>query len=105
MAISDKIGKSAVCFQDSNVGLLPATSRDKDKYRLSSLMNVALMPTTSILYRVLEHKKLDQHSASAEAVKIVKKKTLQTRMWANAQRDGRPAEYRWRPLFNAAKFG
>jgi len=26
-------------------------------------------------------------------------------MWANAQHDGRPAEYRWRPLFNAAKFG
>jgi len=25
-----------------------------------------------------------------------------TRMWANAQRDGRPAYYRWRPLFNAA---
>ena len=30
---------------------------------------------------------------------------LTTRMWANAQPDGRPAEYRWRPLFNAAKFG
>jgi len=28
-----------------------------------------------------------------------------TRMWADAQRDGRPAEYRWRPLFNAAKYG
>jgi len=28
-----------------------------------------------------------------------------TRMWANAQCDGRPAEHRWRPLFNAAKFG
>ena len=26
-------------------------------------------------------------------------------MWANAQRDGHPAEYRWCPLFNAAKFG
>jgi len=26
-------------------------------------------------------------------------------MWANVQRDGCPAEYRWRPLFNAAKFG
>jgi len=26
-------------------------------------------------------------------------------MWANAQRYDRPAEYRWRPLFNAAKFG
>ena len=28
--------------------------------------------------------------------------TVLTRMWANAQRDGRPAKYRWRPLFNAA---
>jgi len=35
----------------------------------------------------------------------LKKKKKKTRMWANAQRDGRPAEYRWRPLFNAAKFG
>jgi len=26
-------------------------------------------------------------------------------MWANAKRDGRPAEYMWHPLFNAAKFG
>ena len=29
----------------------------------------------------------------------------QLEMWANAQRDGRPAKYRWRPLFNTAKFG
>jgi len=28
-----------------------------------------------------------------------------SRMRANAQRDGRCAEYRWRPLFNAAKVG
>ena len=32
-------------------------------------------------------------------------KTKKTTMWANAQRDDRPAEHRWRPLFNAAKFG
>jgi len=32
-------------------------------------------------------------------------KFKKTRMWANAQRDGRPAEQRWHPLFNAAKFG
>jgi len=25
-------------------------------------------------------------------------------MWANTQRDGRPAAYRWRLLFNATKF-
>ena len=29
----------------------------------------------------------------------------QLEMWANAQHDGHPAKYRWRPLFNAAKFG
>jgi len=34
-----------------------------------------------------------------------RKKQDETRMWANAQPDGRPAEHRWRPLFNAAKFG
>jgi len=32
-------------------------------------------------------------------------KYIQLEMWANAQRDGRPAKYTWRPLFNAAKFG
>ena len=26
-------------------------------------------------------------------------------MWADAQRDGRPVEYRWRPVFIVAKFG
>jgi len=30
--------------------------------------------------------------------------TKTTRMWADAQRDDRRAEYRWRPLLNAAKF-
>ena len=28
-----------------------------------------------------------------------------TRTWAEVQRDDRPAEYRWRPLLNVAKFG
>ena len=37
--------------------------------------------------------------------KIKCMKTDNTRMSADAQRDGRPSEYRWRPLFNAAKFG
>ena len=39
-----------------------------------------------------KHSECDQHNTKLE-------------MCANAQRDGRPAEYRWRPLFNAAKFG
>jgi len=33
---------------------------------------------------------------------ILQHKIDKLEMWANAQRDGRPAEYRWRPLFNAA---
>ena len=33
------------------------------------------------------------------------KKRTKTRMWVNAKHDGRPAEYRWRPLLNAANFG
>jgi len=28
----------------------------------------------------------------------------QLEMWANAQRDGHPAKYRWHPLFNAGRF-
>jgi len=50
---------------------------------------------------------VDIQSATAEIRrgKEKEKKKERTRMWANAQRDGRPAEYRWRPLFNAAKFG
>jgi len=37
-------------------------------------------------------------------MEFLKNKT-ELEMRANAQRDGRTAEYRWRPLFNAAKFG
>ena len=33
------------------------------------------------------------------------KLVIKLEMWANAQRDGHPAKHRWRPLFNAAKFG
>ena len=31
-----------------------------------------------------------------------RRKKIKLEMWANAQRDGRPAEYRWRPVCNAA---
>ena len=47
----------------------------------------------------------DIQSAMAEIRRGKKKKEEELEMWANAQRDGRPAEYRRRPLFNAAKFG
>jgi len=43
-----------------------------------------------------------QHGLSHEFA--LDEKTFKTRMWANAKRDGRPVEYRCRPLVNAAKF-
>jgi len=39
---------------------------------------------------------VDIQSTAAQIRRGLKK----TRMWANAQRDGRPAEHRWRRLFN-----
>jgi len=44
-----------------------------------------------------------KYTAENDLTKKEKEKK-KTRMWANAQRDGRPAEYRWRLLFNDAKF-
>ena len=41
----------------------------------------------------------------AGVLKVDRRIIIITRMWANAQRDGRPDEHRWHPLFNAAKFG
>jgi len=45
------------------------------------------------------------HRTKKKIEKIRKRTKNKLEMWANAQCDGRPAEYRWRPLFNAAKFG
>jgi len=44
---------------------------------------------------------------STKKLNLTQKQTTQeqTRMWANAQRDGRPAEYRRHRLFNDAKSG
>jgi len=42
------------------------------------------------------------HSSSVCSCRTCCRKKMQLEMWVNAQHDGRPAEYRWRPLFNAA---
>jgi len=39
------------------------------------------------------------------AIKNIRVEQRQLEMWTNAQRDGRRAEHRLRPLFDAAKFG
>jgi len=48
---------------------------------------------------------VDIQSPAAEIRQGKKERQKELEMWANAQRDGRPAKHKWRPLFNAAKFG
>jgi len=40
-----------------------------------------------------------------QSVKTYSGNYYKLEIWVNAQHDGRPAEYRWRPLFKATKFG
>ena len=47
----------------------------------------------------------DRHHKTLSILPNKTANIIKIEMWANAQRHGRPAEYRWRPLFNAAKFG
>jgi len=49
-----------------------------------------------------KHRQTFIHICLKPIASIVNSATDRTRMWANAQRDGRRAEHRWRPLFNAA---
>jgi len=59
-----------------------------------------------VLFRRLPFTQCQAYSnTTVRAVLLIDDNKLTTRMWANAQRDGRPAEHRWRPLFNAANFG
>jgi len=56
-----------------------------------------------VLYVKMQKKKMVVHGM--KPIICNQTETWITRMWANAQRDSRPAEYRWRPLFNATKLG
>jgi len=52
-----------------------------------------------------KQKRTQQKHAFTNQNKCTTTQNKQLEMWANAQRDGRPAKYRWHPLFNAAKYG
>ena len=41
----------------------------------------------------------DLGSHTAAWIRVISQKDWRTRMWADAQCDGRPAKYRWRPLW------
>jgi len=64
---------------------------------------LASLITTVQIYLCFESQEWDFLGINIPTYKWVEYSQLE--MWASAQRDGRPAKYRWRPLFNAAKFG
>jgi len=49
--------------------------------------------------------KYGTHPICTAEIRRGKKEKEELEMWVNAKRDGRRAEYCWRPLFNAANFG
>jgi len=57
------------------------------------------------LHAVIQRSKWPATKAVKSHITFSHKERRKNCMWANAQRDGRLAEYRWRPLVNAAKFG
>ena len=66
-----------------------------------ALMHIVLVIPAELVNFSRDHLLQPDHTADGYQVDSI----YLLEMWANAQRDGRPAEYRWRPLFNAAKFG
>jgi len=89
------------CESNTVVGYLcaPITAHGKGKGRAGETSR--LSPSFQIFWlsRRQWHTITRLHQRAHNYTQYVRH---QTRMWANAQRDGRPAEYRWRPLFNAA---
>ena len=75
----------------------------KESQMINHWPNQEKSPTGPIL--LSSTTRLQKEGAWLPLCWLLNASTTLTRIWANAQRDGRPAEYRWRPVLNAAKFG
>jgi len=78
----------------------------KCEHILNAGCTVSICDSNTVI--VTYSSQVKKQASSTQTAKLVLHTTLEiktTRMWANAQRYGRPAERRWRPLFNAANFG
>jgi len=73
-------------------------------------MQIGVGLYTKHIYKQLSKERTQEDSGLQRRMSVtytchVTSVSPQTRMWANAQRDGRPAEHRWHPVFQTAKFG
>ena len=89
------------------LGTVAPPSLWKRLWPVHRTLNEALWKCTlrRIQFRVLQQYCSRRCQLAMFLAALSGRKICRIRMRANAQRDGRPAKYRWRPLFNAAKFG
>jgi len=91
---SNSLAASTVCVSCLSTVHLPDSNSNSPDASLTSLKS--LKQQFTIIQILINQAAFYQQNAN---------NTQTTRMWANAQRYGRPAKCRWRPLFNTANFG
>jgi len=64
----------------------------------SQVKSINALPLRYVSSLCMKHPRISLNTTTVQRLLMLK-------CGPNAQRDGRPAEYRWRPLFNAPKFG
>ena len=84
----------------SHIGPTPSRCSQRDVTLSDRIQHT--LSTKKTFISVKTKQQLQEQLPTSSFYREIKEKL---EMWANAQRDGRPAEYSWRPLFNAAKFG
>ena len=92
LAVAIAFGPNTTSYRDVKLNRTQVASLNEQ-----SVTTVHAVPNSDLQYDI-------NFIKFSNSIHINAKQT-QTRMWANAQRDGRPTEHKWRPLFNAAKFG
>ena len=97
------------CFVKIQIGLTWLTQIVLEKRPLNGCLSVYThlvhLTNASEAHNITQLIVPSSPADSIWVLMIVRRITGKTRMWADAQRDGRPAKYGWHPLLNAAKLG
>ena len=68
------------------------------------MTDTAILNFKTVYYNLSNIKNGHYVEQTSLEVVVQARNSVELEMWANAQRDGRPAEYRWRPL-STLQFG
>jgi len=86
---------------------LSAHTKNINKWLNKDIQLHFIMKHFNMMMKFVRHSLHSGSTVQCNTMKsnVKKQRKRKLEIWANAQRDGRPAEYRWRPLFKATKFG